>query len=509
MIAQFKKFSRKWSLLAAVIIVGLGIIGLTGAKESINSKEEAPIVQKELRTVIPNALEVTKTVSDKVDGQHIVEVEGRFNSSDQELSLTFLANEGKESGQLEDDVRRADEIKPLEDGWYSFKHKLIETTGNGAGTKNLTLIFHLKIDGKNDKGLLVIPAKQGKDVLLEEKDDEKNNEDANNKQWEVISRAYRVQGVITELDETPEADLLNSITIQVTKRIRLPGNPIDTDFKGQTLKITFDEKLSNAGELQNHLKKGTEIVVTFAQYAVPPAGKRGSITFLGGYLKDVAYFEDEKYFNTEGKEVKFEVQSQGVDSEDHEVDTILPAFNGEIKKGEIGKELQISDEKWTEIKKAFVEEHTSFSSDESDEIDQLSITDFRSISSWEGTLDGKALELTIYNHNPYQVFVSKYDNEERMNLFMDFYYMPWVFYGDQVRFQILSKGVGMSYDIPSGKFEEDPDRQNQEMEIFDQILGDLWRTQQKNNLSKGDEIVVAGNKAKVLDEMYLVIQFYP
>lgn len=37
----------------------------------------------------------------------------------------------------------------------------------------------------------------------------------------------------------------------------------------------------------------------------------------------------------------------------------------------------------------------------------------------------------------------------------------------------------------------------------------LWQIQQKNNLSKGDEIVVAGNKAKVLDEMYLVIQFYP
>jgi len=269
-----------------------------------NGKFAEPIVIDELRTVIPDTLEVTKTISDYTNGQHIIQVEGRFKSSDKELYLTFNSNDVKGGGQLEDGIRRADEIKPLDDGWFSFRHKLIETTGEVTYTKNATIIFHLKQDGKNDKGLLTVPAKQPPGITAEPKDEsgDTNNKDIDNKGWELIgSRADRVQGTITELDITD--GILNSVTLIGTKRIRLPNNPIDYDFAGQTFHIEFNEELTKATNLKDKLKKGAEIVVTFAQYAIPPNGKNPGKTILGAYLSEIYYVENDKYYDVQGKEV--------------------------------------------------------------------------------------------------------------------------------------------------------------------------------------------------------------
>ncbi|EGW41781.1 hypothetical protein [Desulfosporosinus sp. OT] len=304
---NFKK-PRFWlGTTAVVIFVAIGVVLLTNGqykavnKEGIRGSNVGPIVIDELRTVIPYTLEVTKTISDYAHGQHIVWVEGRFKSSDKELSLTFIDDKGK---QLENGVRKADEIKPIDNEWLSFRHKLIETTGKITDTQNVTVVFHLKQDGKNVKGLLTVPAKQFSEISKEptnEQNDTKSNGSRDNKNWEVVSRADRVQGTITELDMTD--DILYSVTLTGIRRIILPNNPIDYDFAGQTFHIVFNEELSKAGNLKDKLKKGVEIVVTFAQYAIPPNGKNPGKSIIGAYLSEIYYFENGKYYDIQGKEV--------------------------------------------------------------------------------------------------------------------------------------------------------------------------------------------------------------
>ncbi|MEA4847842.1 MAG: hypothetical protein VB106_11480 [Clostridiaceae bacterium] len=293
---KFMNFKRPgfWlSATAIAILIAIGVMLLTGRQFA------RPIVIDELKVVVPDTLEVTKTISNYAHGQHIVIVEGRFKSSDNELYLTFIANDVKGGGQLERGIRKADEIKPLDDGWFSFRHKLIETTGEVTYTQNLTVIFHFKKDGKNDKGLLTIPAKQPPGIPAQPEDEV---DDRDNKGGEIVSREDRVQGTITELDMTD--DILNSITLKGTKRIILPGNPIDYDFEGQIFHIVFNEESAKAGKLKDKLTEGAEIVVTFAQYAIPPDGKNPGKTILGAYLSEIYYFEDGKYYDIQGEEVE-------------------------------------------------------------------------------------------------------------------------------------------------------------------------------------------------------------
>ncbi len=55
--------------------------------------------------------------------------------------------------------------------------------------------------------------------------------------------------------------------------------------------------------LKDKLKKGAEIVVTFAQYATPSNGKNPGETILGAYLSEIYYVENGKYYDVQGKEV--------------------------------------------------------------------------------------------------------------------------------------------------------------------------------------------------------------
>jgi beta-lactamase regulating signal transducer with metallopeptidase domain len=300
-IMSFKKSGFWLGTAVVVILTVIGVILLT------NGQFDGAIVNNEQRTVIPDILEVTKTVSDYRNG-HIVEVEGRFKSSDNELYLSFLANDAKGGGQLEEGIRKADEITPHENGWFSFRHELIETTGEVTHTKDLTIIFHLKRDGKNDKGLLTVAAKQppGPPPEPEDESGDTNNDQKDSKGGgeRIMSRRVRVQGIITELDMTDDNDIVNSVTLKGTKRIPSPGNPADYDFTDKIIHIVFEERIEEAGVFKNKLKEGAEIVVTFAQYAVPANGKNPSETILGAYLSDTYYVENGKYYDVQGKEAE-------------------------------------------------------------------------------------------------------------------------------------------------------------------------------------------------------------
>ncbi|MDK2984519.1 MAG: hypothetical protein PWQ96_161 [Clostridia bacterium] len=126
-----------------------------------------------------------------------------------------------------------------------------------------------------------------------------SDNNASNKDWEVVSRQKRVLGTIEKLDAT--SDKLKSLTLKVDRYIQLPNDPVDGGGGyGRNLNIVFDEKLSNAGVIKDKLQKGTKIVVTVAQYAVPPNGE----IVLGAYFNGGTYYQENgKFYDLEGSEV--------------------------------------------------------------------------------------------------------------------------------------------------------------------------------------------------------------
>lgn len=84
--------------------------------------------------------------------------------------------------------------------------------------------------------------------------------------WEPVSRAYRVQGTIENID-TQEGKI-KSISLRVTKNMFMENNPIDYDFVGQTEKIYFEDAIGEKSVLEK-LKQGVNIVIAFSQFAQP------------------------------------------------------------------------------------------------------------------------------------------------------------------------------------------------------------------------------------------------
>ncbi|MCR4441208.1 MAG: hypothetical protein QHH10_04055 [Peptococcaceae bacterium] len=270
-------------------------------EESQKADPAQAIIVEEEREVIPNVLVVTKTVSDYAHGQHIIWVEGRFKHTAGELYLTLLDEKGQQ--MQSGGIHKSDEVKPIDDEWSFFSHKLIEDTGKVVDTDKATIIFHLQKEGKNQKGLLYVPAKNPVGIFTKDtgKSQDISNKDINSdhKNWEVVSRTRRVEGTILKLDMT--SDELKTVVLKVTKNIQLPNDPVDSYYRaGQIIEIVFDEKLASAGSIRDRLKQGAQIVVTFAQYAVPPDGK----VVLGASLGEGTYYvENGKYYDIEGKEV--------------------------------------------------------------------------------------------------------------------------------------------------------------------------------------------------------------
>ncbi|GAB6151293.1 hypothetical protein JCM17380_00430 [Desulfosporosinus burensis] len=314
MITMFSKNSWKWSAVAIILFVVVGITGLTSSKGTVSTAnlneantdnrvqqqqgDSRPIEIDEVRQVIPGTLEVTKTISDYAHGQHIIWVEGRYKLAEGDLYLSFLDDKGN---QLELGDRKADEVKPIDGDWSTFRHKLIEETGKIIETSTATIVFTLQGKGKGQKGLLAVPTLKPGGIFNQDKYKSQNNVNATgntgNKNWQVVARTRRVQGTILKLAVT--SDELKSIVLQVTKNIQLPNDPVDSYYEaGQTLEIVFNESLKNAGSFQDRLKQGSDFVVTVAQYAIPPDGK----VVLGAYLKDTLYMQNDKYYDSQGQE---------------------------------------------------------------------------------------------------------------------------------------------------------------------------------------------------------------
>lgn len=84
--------------------------------------------------------------------------------------------------------------------------------------------------------------------------------------WEPVSRAYRVQGSIENMDA--QEGKIKSISLEVTKNMFMENNPIDYDFVGDNIEIYFEDTMAGKNGLEK-LKQGVNIVIAFAQYAQP------------------------------------------------------------------------------------------------------------------------------------------------------------------------------------------------------------------------------------------------
>jgi len=124
--------------------------------------------------------------------------------------------------------------------------------------------------------------------------------------WLIVSRAYRTQGVVTEIEI--ESDTLRSLTLKGTRKVKMSNNPIDYDYTGKMLHIKFeDASLKRSDYLKKQLKEGAEIIITFWQ-AAPPDGKVVEASDL-----DYIYIvKDGRYYDWKGNEITLsEIESSG------------------------------------------------------------------------------------------------------------------------------------------------------------------------------------------------------
>lgn len=97
-----------------------------------------PIVVNEVREVIPGKLVVTRTVSDFSNSRNIVWVEGKFKTAESPLYICFLS---KNSMPLDSEgIQQPDEVKPLDNEWSAFSHKMTDDTYPNNDLEQATIL---------------------------------------------------------------------------------------------------------------------------------------------------------------------------------------------------------------------------------------------------------------------------------------------------------------------------------------------------------------------------------
>ncbi len=116
----------------------------------------------------------------------------------------------------------------------------------------------------------------------------------NEKEWEIVSRGYRIQGTLNEVQV--QNNKLNRITIKAIKNMPIPNNPVDYDFVGQTLQIDFQNTNLESTTLEK-FKIGTDLVLVIEQ-----ADKNGEVVWTSN--PDYIYFvTDNGYEDLQGNKV--------------------------------------------------------------------------------------------------------------------------------------------------------------------------------------------------------------
>ncbi|MDK2836745.1 MAG: hypothetical protein PWP21_1522 [Thermosediminibacterales bacterium] len=184
-------------------------------------------------------------------------------------------------------------------------------------------------------------------------------------------------------------------------------------------------------------------------------------------------------------------------ADENKEDTKLPAFKGTVLKiSDKNPQIEVLEDTWLKAKEEFIKRKNL-----SSEAQALSLSDFRFLEGWGGTLNNKEFQLDIYSCQASFLFiVSKYGDNTRVNLSLNNILTPHVFYDENVFLAVHSKGVGQSFNIITNEFESSPDEA-----LIDIHREWIHEWLNKKELQTGSEIKIAGHDAKLVDEDVLVI----
>lgn len=118
--------------------------------------------------------------------------------------------------------------------------------------------------------------------------------------WEPVSHPYRVRGNIVEVDISEDGQLV-SLSLNVTKNMKMENNAVDYDFVGKTIDLFIKgENLDT--KATSKLKEGTNLAIAFTQHAIQDGSQYGKV-FYGAIPEWVYFVENEKYMDIEGETI--------------------------------------------------------------------------------------------------------------------------------------------------------------------------------------------------------------
>jgi len=166
-------FKRKGSVFVVIILLVIAIPVAAGGcspnpGQNLHENNQPPesaaysgnyaLLVDESRTVVEDKLLVNQTISDWAHGQHTVWIKGKVKRDAGELFLTLYDTNGN---QLESSgLQKVEELKPLDNDWLSFSHRLTEDTWKVLDIQKGIILFELRKDSLVDPGKLEVPLKR-------------------------------------------------------------------------------------------------------------------------------------------------------------------------------------------------------------------------------------------------------------------------------------------------------------------------------------------------------------
>lgn len=173
----------------------------------------------------------------------------------------------------------------------------------------------------------------------------------------------------------------------------------------------------------------------------------------------------------------------------------LPKFRGTVSEVAYSKtpRIEIPEDKWQKAKETLASKYEDVGI--KDKINDLKVSDFNFMESWRGTLDGTRFQLDIYASGyPHLLIVEEYGGEKRISLSSDWPLSAFVFYEDSVWLVISSKGIGKSFNIATGEFEE-----KYPYTVFDNLFGKaIERFDDINKIDCSKHVTISGNKLELI-----------
>lgn len=127
-----------------------------------------------------------------------------------------------------------------------------------------------------------------------------SSQDSTPAKWDYVGTyVSRVDGTVTRV--SVNSGVLKSISIHVKKTIEIKDNAqsVEPNYDGKTLTIYYNQRLTSAKLLKPYFHSGSELCVTFSQFAIPPKGH----VIWGADFKGSFYASRHSFYDLTGNKV--------------------------------------------------------------------------------------------------------------------------------------------------------------------------------------------------------------